>query len=229
MSHATGFAIGEIQHNEWTFSASLLNAETLPASPYVSFASGFPLSRNLTPQPTLKVAANPTIRRLSFYLQPTYSPLTLFDMSQYGPSNQKIPRSGVFAIMIFLFLAASYYGIVPFYSPAVDSISSSITSRLQLSFSSPSFCTKDIGDGLCCELHLGAEPCLTECRSAFVDRETVQLTKEYEECSDRCLIMYNDTCGKNDGTPNRTPDKRDIVDIVDKKLRQARHRRQPRP
>ncbi|KAF2182067.1 hypothetical protein K469DRAFT_498837, partial [Zopfia rhizophila CBS 207.26] len=87
-----------------------------------------------------------------------------------------------------------YYKVMPYFSSTADFITSSITSSLQKSFPPSNFCTKDVGHGVCCKLHLKAEPCLDECRSTYVDRETLTLTKEYDECSDKCLAVYKSTC-----------------------------------
>jgi hypothetical protein len=110
--------------------------------------------------------------------------------------NMKASRPSVLVILLCLALAATYYKVIPYFSSTTDYIVASIESSLQSSLSSPSFCTKEIGEGVCCDLHLGAEPCLDECRKTFMDRQTFQLTKEYEECADQCLVMYRATCGK---------------------------------
>jgi hypothetical protein len=108
----------------------------------------------------------------------------------------KHSHPSVLVILLCVALAATYYKVIPYFGSTTDYIVSSIESSLQSSLSSPSFCTKEIGEGVCCDLHLGAEPCLDECRKTFVDRQTFQLTNEYEECADQCLIMYRATCGK---------------------------------
>jgi hypothetical protein len=102
----------------------------------------------------------------------------------------------VLVVLLCLALTVTYYKVIPSFSSTTDYIVSSIESSLQSSPSSSSFCTKEIGEVVCCDLHLGAEPCLDECRKTFVDRQTFQLTKEYEECADQCLTMYHATCGK---------------------------------
>jgi hypothetical protein len=111
-------------------------------------------------------------------------------------TSMRTSHPSVFVILLCLVLAVTYYKFIPSLSSTTDYIVSSIESGLQSSLSSPSSCTKEIGEGVCCDLHLGAEPCLDECRKTFVDRQTFQLTKEYEECADQCLIMYHATCAK---------------------------------
>lgn len=111
-------------------------------------------------------------------------------------STMKTSHPSVLVILLCLALATTYYKVIPHFSKTADYIVSSIESSLQSSLSSPSFCTKEIGEGVCCDLHLGAEPCLDECRKAFMDRQTFQLTQEYEECADQCLVMYRASCGK---------------------------------
>ncbi|KAF2658661.1 hypothetical protein K491DRAFT_676252 [Lophiostoma macrostomum CBS 122681] len=110
-------------------------------------------------------------------------------------------KVSVTAILLFLGLAAFFYRILPNFTSATDAITSAITSSLRQSISPPSFCTKDVGEGLCCELHLAAEPCIDECRKAFLDRQTFQPTKEYSSCADECLVVYHTTC--QDGAPIR--------------------------
>lgn len=117
----------------------------------------------------------------------------------------KSPQHSIIIVLLFIALAATYYKVIPYFSSTTDYIVSSIESSLQTSLSSPSFCTKEIGEGVCCDLHLGAEPCLDECRKTYVDRQSFQLTKEYDECADTCLVMYRATCGKENMLRERKP------------------------
>lgn len=74
-------------------------------------------------------------------------------------------------------------------------------SKLQLQNTisqSKTFCTKEIGNAACCNLYLSAEPCVDECRKNFLDRDTWQPTKEYDECESMCRSVYSVTCQKKD-------------------------------
>lgn len=41
---------------------------------------------------------------------------------------------------------------------------------------------------------------MEECRRNHLDRETLTLTKEFEDCSDQCMIVYKSTCTKGEGS-----------------------------
>ncbi|KAF2122883.1 hypothetical protein BDV96DRAFT_639440 [Lophiotrema nucula] len=117
------------------------------------------------------------------------------------------PNKRVLLILLSIGLFAFFFHFLQYLSPTTDFLSSSIGSGLRKAFPKQSFCTEEIGSGICCELHVGAEPCLNECRNQFVDRETLTLTKEYEECSDMCLEVYDRTCRNGVETFGGTSDK----------------------
>ncbi|KAF2678638.1 hypothetical protein K458DRAFT_408702 [Lentithecium fluviatile CBS 122367] len=100
--------------------------------------------------------------------------------------------------LLFLGTLAMLYQFVPLIT---SSLSTSLR-NLPIPHLSSS-CTKDIGDGLCCDLFLGAEPCIEQCREKFVDRETWTLTNEYDECADRCLVVYKGSCAGREGEKRR--------------------------
>ncbi|KAF2740218.1 hypothetical protein EJ04DRAFT_237724 [Polyplosphaeria fusca] len=128
-------------------------------------------------------------------------------------------------LLLLVFGALALYHLTPYWSPTVDFISSSIASRLQSAALSSTFCTKEIGKGICCELHLGAEPCLDECRNAYMDRETFQITKDYDECADRCLVMYEDACGTKEKVARGLNAKRIEMEVTsESKVRGPRRR-----
>jgi hypothetical protein len=110
-------------------------------------------------------------------------------------SSMASPRPFLPVFLLFLGTLAMLYHLVPL-------ITTSIPQRLHLPHLSSS-CTKDIGEGLCCDLFLGAEPCVEACREKFVDRETFTLTNEYDECSDRCLVLYKGSCAAKEGERRR--------------------------
>lgn len=100
----------------------------------------------------------------------------------------------IHAILMLLGLAAFFYKILPTFTSMTDSIAAAIAARLQESNQFLNFCTKEVGEGLCCQLHLEAEPCVDECRKAFLDRQTFRPTKEYRSCADACFLAYRTTC-----------------------------------
>jgi len=98
--------------------------------------------------------------------------------------------------LLFLGTLALLSQLLP---PLTRNLSSQI--RQLPHFTSP--CTSEIGAGLCCDLFLGAEPCVEQCREKYVDRETFTLTNEYDECADRCLIAYKGSCVGREGEKMR--------------------------
>ncbi|KAF1965919.1 hypothetical protein BU23DRAFT_574428 [Bimuria novae-zelandiae CBS 107.79] len=83
-------------------------------------------------------------------------------------------------------------------------ITSSLRTTLEHALPKENFCTKDIGDETCCALFVTAEPCVEQCREEHLDRETFQLTQEYDLCAEKCLADYTMRCvddGAREGTP----------------------------
>ena len=114
-----------------------------------------------------------------------------------SPTTSRMQTSRPFLPIFILFL-----GTLALLTQLLPPVTRSIGTRLQLPhFTSP--CTSDIGAGLCCELFLGAEPCVEQCREKHLDRETFTLTNEYDECADRCLIAYKGSCVGKEGEKNR--------------------------
>lgn len=118
-------------------------------------------------------------------------------------TTMKTPRPVITAIIICLGIAAFFYSVLPRFTSATDYFTSRLADKIHSSHpdSKASFCTEEIGEGLCCDLYLGAEPCVDECRKNYVDRETFTLTKEFDECRDHCLTVYQETCRKENGLP----------------------------
>jgi hypothetical protein len=111
----------------------------------------------------------------------------------------KAPRPSHFwvvPILLFLGLMAFLYEDMPFFSSTTEYITSSIELSLQKYYPLPSFCTETIGEEICCQLRLEAEPCLDECRKLYTNRQTFEPTKSSAECEAQCLVVYQITCGE---------------------------------
>lgn len=108
---------------------------------------------------------------------------------------------GAYIILLVLGLTAFFWKVLPAFTSATDTLTSSFISHFHLQNTIPqsnSACTKEIGKGICCDIHLSAEPCIDECRKTFMDRQTWAVTKGYDECEDKCLAVYHNTCGGKD-------------------------------
>ncbi|KAF2867771.1 hypothetical protein BDV95DRAFT_610675 [Massariosphaeria phaeospora] len=103
-------------------------------------------------------------------------------------------RPGVAIVAVLLTIIAFYFQGLPYLSPGANLLTPLVRSGLRKAFPPESFCTKEIGEGNCCDLYMAAEPCVDECRKSFVDRQTFQLTKEYDVCADKCLVRYRAAC-----------------------------------
>ncbi|KAF2250915.1 hypothetical protein BU26DRAFT_562880 [Trematosphaeria pertusa] len=114
------------------------------------------------------------------------------------PSSPRYSANRATVFLVILGTLAILYQLVAHFPAVTSNIGSALQHALP-SAASSNFCTKEIGEGVCCELFLGAEPCADECRKEYVDRETFTLTKEYDECADQCLVMYKSTCGEAEG------------------------------
>lgn len=44
---------------------------------------------------------------------------------------------------------------------------------------------------------------MEQCREKHLDRETFTLTNEYDECADKCLVVYRGTCKGREGEKRR--------------------------
>ncbi|ORY08998.1 hypothetical protein BCR34DRAFT_384788 [Clohesyomyces aquaticus] len=137
----------------------------------------------------------------------------------------KVPRNGVAVVLFFLGVAALFCRVMPYISSATESIASSVASSFRKTSPPRSDCTEEVGSGMCCALHLAAEPCLSECRTTFVDRETLRLTEEYDECSNRCLEVYRTTCLRFDAVKAELQRKEEAAMIGDEARTARRQRR----
>jgi hypothetical protein len=106
------------------------------------------------------------------------------------------------AILLVLCVPIFFYHLVPSFTHATDDFLSVLTMQLRGQASRADFCTSEVGSTHCCSLFLDAAPCLDECRKQYVDKVAYMLTKEYDECSDKCLVHYNAACQRPDnGNP----------------------------
>ena len=112
----------------------------------------------------------------------------------YTPRYSPRYRSVVTTLLILLCIPIFFYHLIPRYTSATDGIISSLAHKLHPAGTTSSFCTKEVGSLQCCALYLAAAPCQDECRKNHMDRETLALTKEYDECADQCLVEYNKSC-----------------------------------
>ncbi|KAF1918298.1 hypothetical protein BDU57DRAFT_537870 [Ampelomyces quisqualis] len=103
-------------------------------------------------------------------------------------------RPIVAAILLVLCIPIFFYHVLPGFTHATDDFLSLLTMQLRGHASRADFCTSEVGNTHCCSLVLDAAPCVDDCRKQHVDRVTYTLTKEYEECSDKCLAHYNSAC-----------------------------------
>lgn len=94
------------------------------------------------------------------------------------------------------------YHFIPSFASAADKALYNLTDSMLGHTSRGDYCTHEIGDRKCCMIYLDAAPCLDECRKKFVDRETLNLTLEYDQCADSCLAQYNRVC---EAKENRNP------------------------
>lgn len=100
------------------------------------------------------------------------------------------PRSHITAFLVALGLLAFCYNLLATF----PSLTSGIRTTLQHALPKDNFCTKDIGQGACCDLFVAAEPCIEACREEHMDRETFALTQEYDVCQEQCLAAYTRQC-----------------------------------
>ncbi|KAF9739757.1 hypothetical protein PMIN01_02391 [Paraphaeosphaeria minitans] len=100
------------------------------------------------------------------------------------------PRTHITACIVALGLLALCYNILANFS----SLTSGLRSTLQHALPKENYCTKDIGEGVCCDLFMAAEPCVEACREEHVDRETFVLTEEFDVCQGQCLESYRKQC-----------------------------------
>jgi hypothetical protein len=100
------------------------------------------------------------------------------------------PNTLITAFLVALGLLALCYNILATF----PSLSSNLRATLQNALPTENYCTKDIGEGVCCDLFMAAEPCVEACREEHVDRETFVLTQEFEVCQEQCLVIYTREC-----------------------------------
>jgi hypothetical protein len=115
------------------------------------------------------------------------------------------PRSPVGVLILLLGITALLYQAIPAFHLSTTHITVTVASVFSKHLSHSSLCTKAVGDSTCCALHLQAEPCLDECRKAFMDRETFEPTREYDECADQCLVVYQSICEPQTAGWERSP------------------------
>lgn len=113
------------------------------------------------------------------------------------PTCRYTPRTRLIlsGFLVILSLPSLSYHFSQSFRAATDATVSSILSRLHSQMSSSDMCTKQIGSGHCCSIYMDAMPCVDECSKRHVDRETLRLTLEYDECAEVCLVSYEGLCG----------------------------------
>jgi hypothetical protein len=121
----------------------------------------------------------------------TSPPPNRMSLSSSNPPSRTRPLLPLF--LLFL-------GTLALLSQLLPSLTQSLTPYLA---STSSHCTSEIGQGLCCDLFMAAEPCVEQCREKHLDRETFTLTNEYDECSDRCYVGYKGSCEGMEGEKRR--------------------------
>lgn len=109
---------------------------------------------------------------------------------RYSPRYRPI----LAGLLIFLCIPIFFYHLVPAVTTATDKVIYSLSSQVFGQTSRGEFCTTEVGDAYCCQLYLDATPCVDECRKQHVDRETLSLTLEYDQCADKCMVIYSDVC-----------------------------------
>lgn len=97
-------------------------------------------------------------------------------------------------LLICLCILVFFYQLVPSFTEATDEIVGLVTDHFNLRPAGSDSCTKEVGSAQCCGLFLAAAPCLEQCRKLHIDRETLSLTLEYDECASQCLVEYHTTC-----------------------------------
>ncbi|KAL5382394.1 hypothetical protein DPSP01_006495 [Paraphaeosphaeria sporulosa] len=100
------------------------------------------------------------------------------------------PRTHITAFLVALGLLALCYNILATF----PSLTSGLRSTLQHALPKDNYCNKNIGEGVCCDLFMAAEPCVEACREEHVDRETFVLTDDFEVCQEQCLVAYTEQC-----------------------------------
>jgi hypothetical protein len=119
------------------------------------------------------------------------------NMKGFPSTTATMPTTRPFLPVFLLFL-----GTLALLTQLLPPLTRTLAPHLSLPHFS-SACTSEIGAGLCCDLLLGAEPCVEQCREKHLDRETFTLTNEYDECADRCLIVYKGSCEGREGEKRR--------------------------
>ena len=109
------------------------------------------------------------------------------------------PRTSITVFLVVLGLLALCYNLLATF----PSLTTSLKTSLEAVLPQESFCTKDIGEGVCCDVFMAAQPCVEQCREEFMDRETFEVTHEYDMCAAQCLAEYTTACvddGAREGT-----------------------------
>ena len=107
---------------------------------------------------------------------------------RYTPRNRPV----VTLILLVICVPTFLYHMLPSLTFAIEDLISSHLSSAPRPGST--FCTKEVGNAECCAIYLAAQPCTDECRKLYVDRETMTLTAQYDDCVDQCLVRYNGVC-----------------------------------
>jgi hypothetical protein len=110
----------------------------------------------------------------------------------YTPTSRC--RSLLITILVLLCIPVFLYQLVPSYTHAADGLVTDVVSHFHRPNAGSNLCTKEVGTPVCCAIYLAAAPCVDECRKVHVDRETLVLTQEYDECTDVCLSVYAERC-----------------------------------
>lgn len=105
-------------------------------------------------------------------------------------------RSLAIAILAILCIPIFLYQLLPSFLDTTDALVADAVSYLPRPIAGSNFCTKHVGTPACCKMYLDSAPCVDECRQTHVDRETLVLTLEYDECADTCLSSYVENCSK---------------------------------
>ena len=106
----------------------------------------------------------------------------------------RTPRTPITILLVALGALAFFYQLLS----AFPSLSSNLRTTLQHALPASNYCTKDIGEGVCCDLFMAAEPCVEDCREQHMDRETFALTQEFDACSTQCMTAYRAECGDDE-------------------------------
>jgi hypothetical protein len=123
----------------------------------------------------------------------THTPIKTYTPTAIHTTSSR-SRSIFIAILALLCIPVFLYQLFPSYTHTTEKLVGNVVSHFHHPVAESSSCTKEVGSPTCCAMFLDAAPCVDECRNTHVDRETLVLTYEYDECADVCLSAYTKTC-----------------------------------